>query len=120
MISFGDRETVQAAMPGRPSGEQIMNAATEPAGGKGTYLLVVPWDLTHPGGVNQVVINLYREIERRGPLKPLILVLDWHSATPREEMSAGCRTVRLRVRQPAGSGLSCAVWRDMYFGCRRP
>ena len=68
-----------------------------------TYLFVVPWDLDHPGGVNQVVINLYREFDKHGPLQPLVLVLDWRYRKPVENVSAGCRAIRLRVRQPAGT-----------------
>jgi glycosyltransferase involved in cell wall biosynthesis len=70
---------------------------------EGTYLFILPWDLTHPGGVNQVVLNLYREVERSGFLTPLVLTLDWHSTIPREEVVAGCRTLRWRMRQPAGN-----------------
>jgi glycosyltransferase involved in cell wall biosynthesis len=81
--------------------EQTLNVSG--VNSKGTYLFIIPWDITHPGGVNQAVINLYRELERSGPLRPLILVLDWHSTSPVEEMIKGCRTVRLRVRQPAGT-----------------
>jgi glycosyltransferase involved in cell wall biosynthesis len=69
----------------------------------GTYLLVVPWDLDTVGGVNQVVINLYHEIERSGRLRPLILVHDWNCISPEERPGASCRTVRLRIRSPANN-----------------
>jgi glycosyltransferase involved in cell wall biosynthesis len=84
-------------------GERRVNGMGESP--KGTYLFIVPWDLTYPGGVNQVVINLYREIERLGRLRPLILVLDWHSTSPTEEVSAQFQTIRLRIRQPASHGI---------------
>jgi glycosyltransferase involved in cell wall biosynthesis len=62
--------------------------------------MMLPWTPDHIGGVNQVVINLYREIERSGPLKPLVLVLDWACRSPREQIDAGCKSVHLRVVQP--------------------
>lgn len=80
-----------------------MNSGKDSA--SGTYLFIVPWDLDHPGGVNQVVINLYREFDKHGPFRPLVLVLDWHCRTPVEEVNAGCRAVRLRIRQAAGRHL---------------
>ena len=40
----------------------------------GTFAIVVPWPPAAEGGVNQVVINLYKEIARTGPYQPLIFV----------------------------------------------
>ena len=42
----------------------------------GTFAIVVPWPPAAEGGVNQVVINLYKEIARTGPYQPLIFVTD--------------------------------------------
>jgi glycosyltransferase involved in cell wall biosynthesis len=75
----------------------------ESAAHSGTFLFVMPWAPDHIGGVNQVVINLYREIEGSGPLQPLILVLDWTCATPEERVDAGCRSLHLRIAQPPTS-----------------
>jgi glycosyltransferase involved in cell wall biosynthesis len=36
------------------------------------YLICVPWELHHQGGVNQVVINLYKELEKHSHYKPNI------------------------------------------------
>lgn len=72
----------------------------------GTCLLIVPWELNNRGGVNQAVISFYRGIEQSSTLRPLILVRDWNCVTPKEEIAAGCRTVRLRLRQPAEYELS--------------
>ena len=33
----------------------------------GAYILLVPWDLEHPGGVNPVVMTLYDEQEAKAP-----------------------------------------------------
>ena len=101
MLSIGNLGRGDATIHGSSLKAQTSNVAG--VSPKGTYLFVIPCDITHPGGVNQAVINLYREFERSGPLRPLILVLDWHNTSPTEEMTKGCRTVRLRVRQPAGT-----------------
>jgi glycosyltransferase involved in cell wall biosynthesis len=70
----------------------------------GTFLFVLPWDLHHAGGVNQVVINLYRECERSGLMRPLVLVLDWSHRSAVEKTELGCRTVHLRVKPPYVGG----------------
>lgn len=67
----------------------------------GTFLFVVPWSLHHPGGVNQVVINLYRECARSELFNPLVLVLDWSQPSTVEQVEAGCKTIHLRIRPPA-------------------
>ena len=71
----------------------------------GTYLLVLPWGLDAVGGVNQVVLNLYQQIETSGPLRPRVLVLDWCARKLTEEVhSSGARVSRLRVRPPFTDG----------------
>ena len=65
-----------------------------------SYLIVIPWDLESPGGVNQVVLSLSRELRRRRTLRPVFLVLDWAYRRPvadRENPSI----VRYRLREPA-------------------
>jgi glycosyltransferase involved in cell wall biosynthesis len=63
-----------------------------------TYLFVLPWSPVHPGGVNQVVINLAREMHKVGEFEPLVLVADWNAPKPVWEEIHGLRTVRWRVR----------------------
>ena len=63
-----------------------------------TYLFVLPWSITHAGGVNQVVINLAREMQRAGQFWPLVLIADWSAKTPRWETVDGLSTVRWRIR----------------------
>lgn len=75
-----------------------------------TWLFVVPWDLHHPGGVTQVVINLYKECTRQGKYRPLVLVLDWNARSPVYVDDSGCRTVHLKVRQPDGSIKGLIAW----------
>lgn len=68
----------------------------KPAG----WLFVVPWDLHHPGGVNQVVINLAKEVNRRGDYRPLLLVTDWNAPVLTADTSQGMDTYRMRLRPP--------------------
>jgi glycosyltransferase involved in cell wall biosynthesis/peptidoglycan/xylan/chitin deacetylase (PgdA/CDA1 family) len=65
---------------------------------KQTYLFVLPWPLTGLGGVNQVVINLAREMQKSSQLSTLVLVADWNAATPVWEVVHGIKTVRWRIR----------------------
>lgn len=72
------------------------------------YLFVLPWSPEHPGGVNQVVLNLAREMQLAGDFEPLLLVLDWDTAVPVWGQIHSLRTVRWRIR-------SCGVqadWRE--------
>ena len=62
------------------------------------YLFVLPWSLEHAGGVNQVVINLAREIKKGGSFDPLVMICDWAATSPIWGESHGLRTVRWRVR----------------------
>jgi len=71
-----------------------MNAVAKPA-----YLFVLPWSLSHVGGVNQVVINLGREMQRAGSYEPIVLVNDWESVDPVWQEEHGLRTVRWRIRE---------------------
>ncbi len=63
-----------------------------------TYLFVLPWALEHAGGVNQVVINLARVLQKSGLFDPLVLICDWAATEPIFGESHGLRTVRWRVR----------------------
>lgn len=75
-----------------------MNRRPDPA--PGAFVLAVPWELEHPGGVNQVVMNLYDQLERAVPGLPTVLVKSW--AHPRMERGevGGRRTLRRRFRDP--------------------
>jgi|GEM_PF-6817251 len=64
------------------------------------FLLVVPWELNHPGGVNQVVRNLYDGMARRPGLRPWVAVKSWGHPRPRAGRTEGRRTLRLRLREP--------------------
>ena len=66
-----------------------------------SYVIVVPWDLNFGGGVNEVVINLYRETLSAGEMQPLVMVVEWSAFRPIERLSDGRRTVYLRLWSPA-------------------
>lgn len=77
------------------------------------YLFVLPWSLSGVGGVNQVVINLAREMQKQGHFQPLVLVTDWDASTPAEGSEFGLPTLRWRVRAyHSGMGLKekLAYW----------
>ncbi|KQV79077.1 hypothetical protein ASD15_20655 [Massilia sp. Root351] len=70
------------------------------------YLFVLPWSLTGVGGVNQVVINLAREMQKAGHFEPLILITDWDAQSPQAGTECGLPTLRWRVRAyHSGMGL---------------
>lgn len=75
-----------------------------------TWLFVIPWGIEHAGGVNQVVINLFRECIHDGRFRPLVLALDWSASTPRYSSHLGCDIVSLRVRAPGSSIREVAKW----------
>jgi glycosyltransferase involved in cell wall biosynthesis len=62
------------------------------------YVFVLPWSLSGVGGVNQVVINLAREMQKQGHFQPLILITDWDAAEPAPGSEFGLPTLRWRVR----------------------
>jgi len=64
------------------------------------YVFVVPWDLHLTGGVNQVVINLHREMLLAGEIEPLVLVNKWSAFRPIQRVIDGRRTVYLRLWSP--------------------
>lgn len=67
---------------------------------RSSYVFVVPWELDLPGGVNQVVVNLYREILAEGEIQPLIMVDKWSAFRPIEKEVSSRRTVYLRLWPP--------------------
>ena len=68
------------------------------------YLFFVPWDLDHPGGVNQVVANLHDEMARAGEFAPLILVNEWAAARAVEKRVNGRLTIYFRLTSPWPDG----------------
>lgn len=66
---------------------------------RSSYLLVLSWDLTATGGVNQVVLGLYDALRADGRLVPHVLVTASETGTARAERDAAGRSlIRARVR----------------------
>lgn len=74
-----------------------MASPTAPASAP-VYLFVLPWSLSGLGGVNQVVINLAREMRKQGRFEPLVLIGDWSATTPVAGSEHGLETLRWRIR----------------------
>jgi glycosyltransferase involved in cell wall biosynthesis len=68
------------------------------------FLFVTPWEPAEFGGVGQVVMNLWRQMEADGRVRPLLLVADWNCRRPEEALFAGRPAIRYRLRDPAGPG----------------
>lgn len=62
---------------------------------------MLPWDLREPGGVNQVVENLFDVAAPALGKSPLLLVNAWGVPRPERAVVDGRRTVRMTVRGPA-------------------
>jgi glycosyltransferase involved in cell wall biosynthesis len=91
-----------------PGGTARSRALPRPA-----YVLAVPWSLNHPGGVTEVVLNLYRQLALSGEMQPLVLVSDWRAFRPVELSIEGRQTVFLRLSSPWsewGSVLGLMKW----------
>lgn len=67
---------------------------------RASYVFVLPWKLDFPGGVNEVVINLYRQIDLAGEMQPLVMISEWSALRPIEQLIDGRPTVHLRLRSP--------------------
>lgn len=65
-----------------------------------TWLLVLPWDLRHPGGVNQVVENLFDVNQSELGNRSLLLVKRWEADPPERAIVDGRLTLYARCRNP--------------------
>src|SRR4051794_40754001 len=81
-------------------GEEPANRSAVARGRAGKFAIIIPWAPRTQGGVDQIVINLYKEIQRTGPFEPLVIVPDWGSLLPQERDVGSCRSVLMRIRTP--------------------
>ncbi len=72
------------------------------------YLLVVPWDLSHVGGVNEVVRNLYREFQEQDIAVPSVLIPRWECKRLSRQHLDGRTTFNLRMPAPPLPGSDLA------------
>ena len=91
-LSGGSSRKAQPA-PARTRPDSLGNA------GKPVWALVIPWETSNVGGVNQVVLNLAAELQRQGSYEPVVVVLDWHKAGTVERRD-GVHHVFIRLRDP--------------------
>lgn len=64
------------------------------------YLLVIPWDLSFVGGVNEVVRNLYREFQEQHIVVPSVLIPRWECKRLSRQQLDGRITFNLRMPAP--------------------
>lgn len=95
------------------------DAATGPDS-RPAYLIVIPWELDHVGGVNQVVIHLAQELQRAGRFRPIVMIADWRYPAPQCDESGEIPVVRWRVRHRVhgASLLQCVRQRAWERGFR--
>jgi glycosyltransferase involved in cell wall biosynthesis len=72
---------------------------SDSAGGKPVWALIIPWEPSDGGGVNQVVLNLAAELRRQGRYEPVVIVLDWRKGGTIERHD-GVRHIFIRLRDP--------------------
>jgi glycosyltransferase involved in cell wall biosynthesis len=68
------------------------------------FVFVLPWELQEIGGVNAVIINLWREMERHGRFRPLLMVNSWEHRTPALRVAGGREDIHWRLRAPCVRG----------------
>jgi len=76
-------------------------------------LFVLPWMATPVGGIDQVVLNLYRKFEAADDFAPQILVTSWPHVQPLTVIENGRSIAYMRVRSPVAPGApltSSAKW----------
>lgn len=81
------------------------------------YLFVLPWDLSHAGGVNQVVKNLYSELVLTKDYVPVILVNQWSSFFMRkgDETDHNIFYFRLRRLYERGQSAVAGIKNPLFF-----
>lgn len=101
-----------------PGEDAVAGELGEPtAARKAAWLMVLPWDLHHVGGVNQVVCSLAQQMLQDTSTCPIVMVFDWGSPAPRWEVYEGIPVLRWRVRPPPASlkdRLGFLLWRRKF------
>lgn len=64
------------------------------------YLFVLPWDLGGVGGVNEVVFNLYDQLEKSEEYYPIIMINKWSCIFPTMSIVDGRVIIRQRLYSP--------------------
>jgi glycosyltransferase involved in cell wall biosynthesis len=64
------------------------------------FLFLLPWELYHPGGVNQVVINLFYQAQKSMRWHPMVCADMWEFPYPEYREVENRPTVYVRLRSP--------------------
>ena len=64
------------------------------------FLFLLPWELYHPGGVNQVVINLFYQAQESERWHPMVCADMWEFPNPEYREVENRPTVYVRLRSP--------------------
>lgn len=95
------REILSDFSPDRVSGmSNIKRTASGRVRRMSRYAFLTEWDIDSPGGVNQVVANLYQQARDNGPFRPILLVDSWNCRMPRVGRRNGRATVWFSHRPP--------------------
>jgi len=80
----------------------MMNRAVSIESGQRTpgFLFLIPWELQQPGGVTQVVINLFNQACFDGAYQPMLLIPRWEVLEPFEIEVENRLTIYYRLRGP--------------------
>ena len=65
-----------------------------------SFWFVLPWDLHLPGGVNQVIMNLYDTFKSKKYFMPFILINKWINFFPKKNIISGRRIFNFRISSP--------------------
>jgi len=80
---------------------------------RASWVFAVPWELQLPGGVNQVVMQLFRKMRAAADLWPLLVVASWSPLLPVEKVVDGYPITFMALRAPwleEGSILAPLKW----------
>lgn len=91
------------------SEKNLLKTHPPSASQQASILFVLPWELHHPGGVNQVVANLFDTCLEAIGLRPLLLVKSWPHRRPEIDLVDGRTTFRLRLRSPLPADTPSAI-----------
>ncbi|MEO8751911.1 MAG: glycosyltransferase family 4 protein [Casimicrobiaceae bacterium] len=90
----------------RASGARRSPADAEPRANELAWLFALPWDPRQPGGVDHVVLNLFRQMEAHDLYVPRMMIGSWEHLRPVASVDDGRPTTRVRLRSPARAARS--------------
>lgn len=73
------------------------------------YLFTLPWRLAGPGGVNEVVKNLYRSLDNANSFTPVVLTQDWQPNSGDNTSTTALRTIPFPLYSPCEARLKARM-----------